>query len=542
MLDHKSYPHIFDRIISYLDIKGMQAIRATNLALNERMCAKIYRHVVLWLPPTAEYCSQSDPLLIFDPYNHEPRLRLAPSRRRDSANPDCGGLSFNDAFGRLVRYTRVLDIPFGRRAYSASWLSTLQPLLASVIFIREASAQAERDWPKDIVRDAQRSLFLSIGSPLSLDSAYRRTFSLTSGLHRLSKQNDEFVILLSLVEGIEGDYEARQGPPDLRFLWIPCFSKPTYAKVTFVNVDSSSTTVPSASEWEHYVQQLARDWALSNMDEEPICPSHIKCCKRRDCCEAPDGRRLNKTKLCFVDPYHLRPLLLLDRGIPSSKRQRTAGTPSGGVSVKEALQRLAKHTRILDVDGDESRAKQFQAILQPVVSGATWTRGVRSGHPAGIKPQRTLFVTIPIGPLLEFTTFAERSVTTSNLLKTHDEFVVVVTQTERENIRTERPSGIRDVAQLNDLICYGLFSRPTSVSKLTIVKANNASGTTGAEWDKFIDQLSQRWTTDPAYRSVTFSHTTAKEFQRASGMTDLELHLLTTPPGTAIPLPPTWKV
>lgn len=255
----------------------------------------------------------------------------------------------------------------------------------------------------------------------------------------------------------------------------------------------------------------------------------------------------NKTQLRFVDPYHLKPLLLLDRGIPSSKRQRTAaGTPTGGVSVKEALERLTKHTRILDIDGDEFKAShfpQFRTILQPVITGAKITRGVSAGHPAGIERHCTLFVTIPIGPLMNFTTFATRSLTTSNIARSKDQLVVIITQTERENISTEWPSDVRGIDQLNDDICHRLaWSGPRSVSKLTIIKANNPSGATNTEWDTLIVQLAQRWTADPSHRPVTFSHKTAEEFQLASGMTDLELHLFTTPPGTAVPLPPTWEV
>lgn len=39
--------------------------------------------------------------------------------------------------------------------------------------------------------------------------------------------------------------------------------------MTFVGVDSPSTTAPSASQWKDYVQELATEWALCNIGEEP---------------------------------------------------------------------------------------------------------------------------------------------------------------------------------------------------------------------------------------------------------------------------------
>lgn len=139
MLDHTSHPHVFDRIIGHLDVRGMQAMRATNSTFNDQMAAKIYRHVVLWLPIGAERCVDNDPLLIVDPYNHQPLVRLRLPRVQGAAKTDCKGTSFNAAFSQLRWYTRVIDIPFGRGAYSNEWLKVLQPLLDAVAIICEDS-------------------------------------------------------------------------------------------------------------------------------------------------------------------------------------------------------------------------------------------------------------------------------------------------------------------------------------------------------------------------------------------------------------------
>lgn len=253
-------------------------------------------------------------------------------------------------------------------------------------------------------------------------------------------------------------------------------------------------------------------------------------------------------RLRFVDPYHLKPLLLVDRAIPASARIRASRPPVAGVSLKEAVQRLTKHTQIVDFHGHERKGNAYKSTLQSVIAGANITRGVQFADQSRPQLQQSLFITFSDGRLRN-TKLVDRTVTTSNLWWAEDELIVILTVADTK-IKANKSSGeIMAPADLIDMdLCFHLGKRGHRVvSKVTAIKGSGTSGIDQLEWDRIIKRVVKRWSfrvlNSPAQHwPVTFSHTTAEEFQAFSRMSDLEFHLFTTVPGTPMPVPPTWKL
>lgn len=294
MLDRTSYPHIFDLILTHLDWKGLKAMRATNSVLNDRLCAEIYRHVVIWIrtpprmpPITSAEILEPQPLLIVDPYLHKPLLLLdlsAPlSGSLPTVNPYSKGLAsltFSEALGRLLRHTRVLDVHGDGLGFSQAthdfmkeFHKDLQPLLQRVDFVRETNPLIRWVRSDQTPHPYRTTMFVSVGTPLSPASAYCGKHAYTSNLF---KQRDEFVVLVTLDDRLEFP-----PPPPSRPSWDPygvlsifCwqlnsrFTNAVYTKMTFVTIKSSGTGA-SAAEWDDFLAQLASAWEFHPRRREP---------------------------------------------------------------------------------------------------------------------------------------------------------------------------------------------------------------------------------------------------------------------------------
>lgn len=94
-LDHQSYPHIFDRILSHVPLDGLPTLRPTAKIINEQVSAIMYRHIVFNVEPNDLMSST-----FVDPYEHcrIPGLRVDgdDQARRVTAQ-------------RVCRYTRTID-------------------------------------------------------------------------------------------------------------------------------------------------------------------------------------------------------------------------------------------------------------------------------------------------------------------------------------------------------------------------------------------------------------------------------------------------
>lgn len=142
MLDHKYYPHIFDLIISHLDAKGLQAMRPTSTAINNKVYGILYRHILV--ETDAPF---SDLMFVRDPYTHRKLLVLdktIPHSRRLRGSDSQRELSFKDVMDRLTEHTRIFDFACPMRHIFGLWreMLTLNPLTARARVSRQLCLSA----------------------------------------------------------------------------------------------------------------------------------------------------------------------------------------------------------------------------------------------------------------------------------------------------------------------------------------------------------------------------------------------------------------
>ncbi|KAL1405586.1 hypothetical protein Q8F55_009225 [Vanrija albida] len=99
ILDHTAYPHILDKVVGFLDWPGLRAMRGASSALNDKITAIMFRHVVL----DAAYPDKKQ-LLIRDPYHLKPLLELNLNKEYHPLR-----LSLEDGLATLEKYTRIVD-------------------------------------------------------------------------------------------------------------------------------------------------------------------------------------------------------------------------------------------------------------------------------------------------------------------------------------------------------------------------------------------------------------------------------------------------
>lgn len=269
----------------------------------------------------------------------------------------------------------------------------------------------------------------------------------------------------------------------------------------------------------------------------------------------------NKHRFHLVEPYHFDSLLLVDRSIPSSSRRRTAGThPLGAVSLKEGLRRLAQYTRIIDFHGHTHAGHELEKILRSVIAGVKITREVsfRGSDPWLVPVARppfayttrllhhpVLFLNLKFYPHYDVLIGYDLVWTRGLAKPIDDEFLVVVNQTVRETCDCGGRSILASVFEEYEVFSVILARLKIwggqTCSKTTFIKAKTPDIPT-SQWDVVVDRLSQEWAsrTSNSNREMTFSHTTPLGFQRSSGMSDFDLNMFTTIPGSRVPKPSVW--
>lgn len=265
MLDHTSFPDIFDTIVDNLDWKGLCALRTASRAMNNRVQSILYRHVVIAPHPQAVH-----QVVILDPYSHKVILNLERSRstawakqRRIAKQPK--SVRFEKGLARLVKHARVVQCKGMDLEHGQDWAE----LFRSVVDHTDVSRVTERELDLSVFftgRKAegwQRSLFLHIDPTLSGAEGYSLAYVDTLNL---LKEQDEFVILVS-------QSDKSYGKECYPWHWwrstnwhllpdLTCYvqnAEVLYSKMTFVKLNAFGQD-SSSSDWDLFLQQHANEW------------------------------------------------------------------------------------------------------------------------------------------------------------------------------------------------------------------------------------------------------------------------------------------
>ncbi|KAL1405587.1 hypothetical protein Q8F55_009226 [Vanrija albida] len=267
MLNHKSYPHLFDTVLSHLDWQGLLAMRLTSSAMNDRVSAILYRHVVLCEP------NEENQVLVVDPYHHRPLLRLDyPSLPPRVDGPETHGVefSFQEVCARLGRYTRFLDCKGSATIFRGmGWEDVLQPLIARVGATRETTFDhpfAPGDGPKH-----QAYLFLNLTFLPSRDPGQFGCTIRTVWSRNLLKDQEELVVLVTT-----SDVDTAAPMGSIESLLQSMASRVQggdFRKVTFVKTRTIGS--PSSSEWDDFVAQLAEAWEFAHLPDPSVSFTHM---------------------------------------------------------------------------------------------------------------------------------------------------------------------------------------------------------------------------------------------------------------------------
>ncbi|WOO85454.1 uncharacterized protein LOC62_07G008953 [Vanrija pseudolonga] len=265
--------------------------------------------------------------------------------------------------------------------------------------------------------------------------------------------------------------------------------------------------------------------------------------------------------LRILDPYSHKVLFELNRYDPSSARLRAAKQLKSA-SLKDALSRIKKHTRVIELVAKTwTYDKYWLKVLSSMARHAEIFREADLGprYPTALlKTQdrcRSLF--LHLGPrLFDKELYHLHYSYTTNVFKARDEFVILVTQyTDKRRSSSIRDPWRRvDKTLLVDVIAK-LCMRDQEVpySKITFVKVRSwgkGQKSSSANWDRFIEIVAINWERHRAIvipqkrvlPAITFSHKSLEEFQRSAGMSGTELELFTRCPGLNLRNGPAWAL
>ncbi|WOO85451.1 uncharacterized protein LOC62_07G008950 [Vanrija pseudolonga] len=280
-LDHTSYPHLFEKIVAYLDWETLRLIRLTSSAVNDKACAIIYRHVILEI-------YDNDLVIVRDPYCYRPMLRLdttIPESPELRPSTQRHNLSVNEAIARLLKHTRIIEFSTTRRFYHPyHWDKTLEGLIAQAEAVRHIHCNM---W------EVNSSPCSASHRPSCIRSIDRGTWTgwLWQFTRGTNQPSDELVIVIpDNYPSHVKSYPFVANPPASRLSWIKtdCHiytgelgrAGSVITKVVFIKVKGSRTP-PSSSdtEWNDYVglfeEMSPMMRALMETQPHPVTFSHI---------------------------------------------------------------------------------------------------------------------------------------------------------------------------------------------------------------------------------------------------------------------------
>lgn len=295
MLDHKYYAHVFDMVLSHLDVGGLITMRLTSRAVNERVCSALLRHVVV-----SHKHSNKNKLVLLDPYHHK-RLfildrkvpaaqRLSPHDSDDESKAPPTTPVWKQALARLLKHTRILDFqtenPATDRSYLVHWRTVLEPLAAKVDIKREVSVGPPFASRPSHPRHQQSLLLYIRTGDLTTEefaaSHYSTTRLVTRGLVKNPEELLVFVYQkLVTIHRVPTD-------PELMEHLCRCLTAPNlaldgvkYTHLTFVEV-TSACTPPLASDWDTFLFNLGE-----KIEALPLAPeislSHLTLQEFQEC-------------------------------------------------------------------------------------------------------------------------------------------------------------------------------------------------------------------------------------------------------------------
>ncbi|WOO85452.1 uncharacterized protein LOC62_07G008951 [Vanrija pseudolonga] len=264
MLDYKYYPYIFDNIISYLDPKGLQAMRPTSRAVNNTVYS-IYRHVLV--QPDAPL---SDRMFVRDPQDHRLLLVLdkkIPHSRRLRGSDNQHKPSFREAMDRLTEHTRIFDFacPMQRPTTAQRSRLVLKPLIESARVSRQLCLV-----PASVVQSSPRhhcSIVATFGGWVpETGPVYDATTVYTLGIpvpsqdvlivieagRRESTSSGEDHLTEEVLDGLCQHLE--------RKLYDIYFLGPQWRSVTFIEIEKPDLQ-PLNIDWERTITRLQSWWS-----------------------------------------------------------------------------------------------------------------------------------------------------------------------------------------------------------------------------------------------------------------------------------------
>ncbi|WOO85453.1 uncharacterized protein LOC62_07G008952 [Vanrija pseudolonga] len=468
-MDYTAYPHILDAVLAHSDWQTLQAMRLTSKTLNDKVCKLIYRHVVIkddWHPAQ---------LVVREAYFHRPLFAL--DRDSGSVRPspryqgeDIGPrVSAEDGLERLRKYTRIYTGDW-EHSRGLAW-NAIQPALAHAEVVRE---QLSAVVPKPLPY-RQATVFLSLNTREPLPgSVHGRHFVFTHGL----QPPGQMVVVVSNRQDRRRFGHQHPCCPKLEAL---CHTMDGLMggfsiSITSVVLIRNDSSLPPAPYWDTFITQVQSTGnARINSGDVPNATPITFLHTTPDEYQAATGMSDSELHMLLtlpnvkmpvppvwavpggytrpLDPYHHKPLIILDRKVPASQRLHVAedderNTPSATPVWKQALERLIKHTRILDFQqvtpsSDRSYLAHWRTALEPLVAKVNIRREVSVGSPfASLPPhaqhQQSLMLYIRTGDL-----------TTGEFATSHYTTTRLVTRGPCKTHAREKPSRLGGAAGLD---------------------------------------------------------------------------------------------
>lgn len=255
-------------------------------------------------------------------------------------------------------------------------------------------------------------------------------------------------------------------------------------------------------------------------------------------------------RLTVRDPYFLKPLLTLDKkaGRVRSSSRNHQGQIRASVSVEDGMVRLRKYTEIYS--GDWPYGHGAWKYVQPALTHVDIVRENLSAVVPTALPHRqaTIFVTLNSLPPHPGSVWRHDLVFTRGL-QPPGQLVVVVNHRyfDVPFLNPIHYPCYRKLSAIGHILKSIIEGFSINITNLVLIR-NHDTLPQAAYWDTFLERLEKMWNEKinsekvPNAVPITFSHTTPEDYQRDSGMSNIQLHMLLTLPDSKMPVPAVWTV